>query len=81
MSSSNVIDRALTRSDLLVSDHCIATKNGGTMKIYKARHMEWGPVVYKKLEDSVISEDDRLDETVFKVVPAMGRSSILLFFS
>ena len=68
MSSSNAIDRALTKSELLkVSGHCLATKNGGTMKIYKARHMEWGPVVYKKLEDSVISEDDRLDETVFEL--------------
>ena len=66
MSSSNAIDRALTKSDLLeASDQCLATKNGGTMKIYKARHKEWGPVVYKKLEDPVISYDDRLDETVF----------------
>ena len=79
MSSSNVIERALTKSDLLVlNNQCFATKNGGTMKIYKARHMEWGPVVYKKLEDSVISGDDRLIRTAFQVVGVSNHACYFL---
>ena len=61
MSSSTAADRALTKLDQLeVSDHCIAIKNGGTMKTYLARHKKWGPVVYKKLEESPSSDEYRL---------------------
>ena len=61
MSSSYATDRALTKLDQLeVSDQCIAIKNGGTMKTYPACHKKWGPVVYKKLEESPSSDEDRL---------------------
>ena len=57
----NLFDRPITTLDKveLNAARCISDKNGGTLKTYQARHKDWGPVVYKQLIVTKLTDEDR----------------------
>jgi len=40
-----------------------AIAEGGFGVIYRAKHREWGTVVYKELKSSIIPDDSKFDST------------------